>query len=75
MSRKEKREVKENKKGTFSKIIKIVKLVLFVTMLVLVFIVSPKIAKYIIDLGYEQLTRVVNMILITVTTAIYFYKK
>lgn len=77
MSRKEKRENKELKenKGTFTKFVKLVKLVLFIGMLVLVFMVSPKIAKYIIDLGLEQLTRVINMILITVTTAIYFYKK
>lgn len=80
MSRKEKREMEKTRKerepkGTFQKFVKLVKLVLFITMLVFTFLVSDKIANFIIDLGIERLTRIVNMILITVLTGIYFYKK
>lgn len=80
MSRKEKREMEKTKKekepkGTFQKFVKLVKLVLFITMLVFTFLVSDKIANFIINLGIERLTRIVNMILITVVTGIYFYKK
>lgn len=80
MSRKEKREMEKTRKekepkGTFQKFIKLVKLVLFITMLVFTFLVSDKIANFIINLGIERLTRIVNMILITVVTGIYFYKK
>lgn len=81
MSRKEKRGMEEKTrkvkepKGTFQKFIKLVKLVLFITMLVFTFLVSDKIANFIINLGIERLTRIVNMILITVVTGIYFYKK
>ena len=80
MSRKEKREMEKTRKerepkGTFQKFVKLVKLVLFITMLVFTFLVSDKIANFIINLGIERLTRIVNMILITVLTGIYFYKK
>ncbi len=80
MSRKEKREMEKTRKerepkGTFQKFVKLVKLVLFITMLVFTFLVSDKIANFIINLGIERLTRIVNMILITVVTGIYFYKK
>lgn len=80
MSRKEKREMEKTRKerepkGTFQKFVKLVKLVLFITMLVFTFLVSDKIANFIINLGIEKLTRIVNMILITVVTGIYFYKK
>ena len=81
MSRKEKREMEEKTrkvkepKGTFQKFVKLVKLVLFITMLIFTFLVSDKIANFIINLGIERLTRIVNMILITVVTGIYFYKK
>lgn len=80
MSRKEKREMEKTRKekepkGTFQKFVKLVKLVLFIIMLVFTFLVSDKIANFIINLGIERLTRIVNMILITVVTGIYFYKK
>ena len=80
MSRKEKREMEKTRKerepkGTFQKFVKLVKLVLFITMLVFTFLVSDKIANFIINLGIERITRIVNMILITVVTGIYFYKK
>lgn len=80
MSRKEKREMEKTRKerepkGTFQKFVKLVKLILFITMLVFTFLVSDKIANFIINLGIERLTRIVNMILITVVTGIYFYKK
>lgn len=80
MSRKEKREMEKTRKerepkGTLQKVGRIVKLVLFVSMLVFTFLVSDKIANFIINLGIEKLTRIVNMILITVVTGIYFYKK
>lgn len=80
MSRKEKREMEKTRKerepkGTFQKFVKLVKLILFIAMLVFTFLVSDKIANFIINLGIERLTRIVNMILITVVTGIYFYKK
>lgn len=67
-------EVKE-KKGIVKKFITLTKLILFITMLGLVYIISPRIAKVIIDLGVENLTRIVNMILVTVVVAIYFFKR
>lgn len=71
--KKENRELKN--RGVFTKLVKLIKLVLFVSMLVFIFLVSPKISNYIINLGVEQLTRIINMILVTVLVVIYFYKK
>lgn len=71
--RKENRELKN--RGVFTKLVKLIKLVLFVSMLVFIFLVSPKISNYIINLGVEQLTRIINMVLVTVLVTIYFYKK
>lgn len=75
----EKKEVKE----TFNKIGRVITALLFLGMIVLIFIVSPKItniiqntAKYLYELDSTYITRVVELILaITLPTAILINKK